>query len=34
MECVLCDKEVAYFVTPYEGFCDKHNREIGGKGNE
>lgn len=34
MECVLCDKEVAYFVTAYDGFCDKHNREIEGKGNK
>lgn len=34
MECVLCDKEVAYFVTAYDGFCDSHNREIEGKGNK
>ena len=28
MECVLCDKEVAYFVTPYDGFCDTHNKQL------
>ena len=28
IECVLCDEEVVSFVTPYEGFCDKHNKEL------
>lgn len=28
MECFLCDKEVAYFITPYEGFCESHDKQL------